>query len=146
MEKQFKGGLKAVLWYLAIQIVFCIVNSKPGTSIIAKPFDAVLICTLAGPFMWIPYLIYLCILIILIFIIQKLRKIKIPASFVPSSIIFYGIILALANYAFEFFKNGTEHSKFIAIAGISCTIAYFYSIYKKSNHANSADAKSRAAD
>jgi hypothetical protein len=146
MEKHSKGVLKAVLWYLAIQIVFCIVSNKPGTSIISKPFDAVLLCVLAGPFMWIPYLIYPILIIILIYILQKRIKIKITPSFIPSSIIFYGVTLALANYAFDFFETGTEPRKFMFIAGISCTIGYFYSIYKTPVHANSSDTKKRTPD
>lgn len=135
-----------MLCYLAIQDVFCIVFTKPGTSIIAKPLDAFLLCTFVGPFMWIPALIYPTIFIVLIYLIQKRRKLELKSSLIPSSIIFYSIVLVFSNYVFKIFKRGAEPWKFILIAAISCILGYLYSKYIIPNKANAADAKIRAAD
>jgi len=146
MKKHFKSILISVLWYLAIQIISCVAFNKPGTSIIAKPVDAILLCAFVGPFMWIPYLIYPSVFLILTYSIQMRRKIEISSSLISSSIILYGIALPLANYVFEFFKKGTDPWKFILIAAISCSLGFFYSKYKTPNQANAAEAKNRAAD
>jgi len=103
-----KSSLRGILGYLLIQIVSCIVVSKPGTSIIAKSSDAFLFCIFAGPFMWVPLLIYPSIFIIAIFAVLSMMKKKISSSLISSSIILYSIGLLLAQYGFEMFKRGTE--------------------------------------
>jgi hypothetical protein len=133
MNKYAKSSIIGVLGYLFIQIVSCIVVNKPGTSIIAKSSDAFLLCIFAGPFMWIPLLIYPSIFIIAIFSVLSRKKIKISSSLISSSIIFYGIGLLLAQYVFELFKRSTEPWKLILIAAVSCSLGFLYSKLRTPN-------------
>lgn len=136
MNKYAKSCIIGVLGYLFIQIVPCIVVNKPGTSIIAKSSDSFLLCTLAGPFMWIPLLIYPGIFIIALFAVLSRKKIIISSSLISSSIIFYSIGLFLAQYVFELFKRDTEPWKLLLIAAISCSIGFLYAKSKTPNKAN----------
>ena len=136
MNIYVKSSLRGILGYLLIQIVSCIFVSKPGTSIIAKSSDSFLLCIFAGPFMWIPLLIYPSIFIIALFAVLNRGKKKISPSLISSSIIFYGIGLLIAQYGFEFFKRGTEPWKLILIAAISCSISFFYAKARTPNKAN----------
>jgi len=133
MNIYVKSSLRGILGYLLIQIVSCIVVSKPGTSIIAKSSDSFLLCIFAGPFMWIPFLIYPSIFIIAIFAVLSRRKKKISSSLISSSIILYSIGLLLAQYGFELFKRGTEPWKLIPIAAISCSIGFLYAKLRTPN-------------
>jgi len=136
MNTYAKSGLIGVLGFLFIQIVSCILVNKPGTSIIAKSSDSFLLCTLAGPFVWIPLLIYPGILIIAIFAVLSRRKKKISSALISSSIIFYSIGLLIAQYGFELFKRDTEPWKLILIAAISCSIGFLYTKSRTPNKAN----------
>ena len=136
MNTYAKSGLIGLLGFLFIQIVSCILVNKPGTSIIAKSSDSFLLCTLAGPFVWIPLLIYPGVLIIAIFAVLSRRKKKISSVLISSSIIFYSIGLLIAQYGFELFKRDTEPRKLILIAAISCSIGFLYTKSRTPNKAN----------
>lgn len=136
MNTHAKNSLIGVLVFLFVQIVSCILVNKPGTSIIAKSSDSFLVCTLAGPFMWIPLLIYPGIIIIAIFAVLRWEKKKISSALISSSIIIYSIGLLIAQYGFELFKRDTEPWKLILIAAISCSIGFLYAKSRTPNRSN----------
>lgn len=136
MNTYAKSSLIGVLGFLFIQIVWCILVNKPGTSIIAKSSDSFLLCILLGPLMWIPLLIYPGIFIIAIFAVLSKRKKRISSALISSSIIIYSISLLIAQYGFELFKRGTEPWKLVLIAIISCSIGFLYTKLRAPNQAD----------
>ena len=131
-----KSSLRGVLGYLSIMIISCVVNN-PGSSIASSPFSALLLCSLFGPFMWIPYLIGPAIFLIAVFLVFRIKKSDITfASLISSTMIIYGINLALGEYVFEIFKSGIELWKFILVTVISCFFSSIYVILKRPNKEN----------
>ena len=123
MNPYTKKGLTGTLGYLLIQTVACIFGHKPGTSIIATASDSVILCTMAGPLMWIPLLIFPIVALVIVFGLLKAFKHTASASLISSTIILYGIGLVFGQYAFGLFdKSGPQFWKLIQIAGISAVI------------------------
>lgn len=130
MTPHVKSFVKGILGYLLIQIIVCMLVNKPGTSIIAKASDALVLCAFVGPLLWFPLLIYPVLFLFIIFTGSRWKQTSISPSLISSTIIFYGIGLVLAQYLLKLFKSGTDPWKMILIALISCLMGYIFTKIK----------------
>ena len=143
MNTYIKHSLIGVVGFLCIQIVPCILVNKPGTSIIAKSTDAVFLCALLGPLMWLPLLLYPGLIVAAIYFMASRANKKISSRMISFSLIIYSIGVAISAYGFELFQDDIEPTswKLILIAAPCCLAGYFFGKLRTRNNLNPTDLK-----
>jgi membrane protein DedA with SNARE-associated domain len=127
MNKYIKSSIIGISVYLLIFVVyFGIFVNKP---------NEFLLTILAGPFIWVPLLIYPgIILLTTIFVLNKINS-NISLCFISSSIIIFGFGLLLSGEYFKDYQN-QKHLNYFFVAAISCFIGFIYAKWRTPNKPN----------
>jgi CDP-diglyceride synthetase len=122
-----KSSIFGMFVYLLILVVyFGVFVNKP---------NEFLVTILAGPFLWVPLLIYPGTILLIINFAFRNKKQNISPSFISSSIIVFGFGLILTN---DYLKNyqGQNHFLLFLVAAISCFIGFLYAKWRTPNKPN----------